>query len=145
MKERFAPPSLLLPVGPTGSTIRLTLPVVAPPLPDIDVGFKVAGQVVVRPLAHNREVCRAVERDEGELRQVDRMDLTEDLLPRARIRCREFLCVEGIQGRVAVEGKVLSIGRDLVAREQDRIVGVIAKAPRPLGDVVPARYRSRGW
>src|SRR6266581_6910380 len=127
------------------STTRLTLPIVAPPLPDIDVGFKVAGQVVMRSLAHDREVCRAVERDEGELRQVDGMDLTEDLLPRARIRCRQFLCVEGIQGRVAVEGNVLSLGRDLVAREQDGIVGVIAIAPRPLGDVIPARYRSRGW
>lgn len=45
--------SMLLPEGPTGSTPRLTLPVVAPPLPDVDVGFKVAGQVVVRPLVHD--------------------------------------------------------------------------------------------
>src|SRR5258708_1606873 len=127
------------------STTHLTLPVVTPPLPHVDVGFKVAGQVVVRPLAHDRWVIWAVERDERELRQVDRMDLTEDLLPRARTRCRQFLCVEGIQGRVAVEGKVLSIRRDLVARDQDGIVGIIAKAPRPLGDVIPARYRSRGW
>ena len=139
------PPLVAASWGPTGSTTRLTLPVVAPPLPDIDVGFKVAGQVVVRPLAHDREVCRAVERDEGELRQVDRMDLTEDLLPRTRIRCRQFLCVEGIQSRVAVEGQVESIGRDLVACQYHRILGVIAKAPRPLGDVIPARYRSRGW
>ena len=90
----------------------LTLPVVAPPLRDVDVGIKVA----VRPLAHHREASRrAVECDEGELRQVDRMDLTEDLLPRTRIRCRQFLCVEGVQGRVAVEFIVHSIGRDLAA------------------------------
>ena len=55
------------------------------------------------------------------------MDLLEDLLPHAGIRCRLFLCVEGIQGRVAVEVNVVSIGRDLVACQQDGIVGVVAK------------------
>ena len=39
----------------------------------------------------------------------------------------------------------MSTGRDLVAREQGGIVGVIAKGPRPLGDVIPARDGSRGW
>ncbi len=72
------------------------------------------------------------------------MDLMEDLLPYADIRCRHFLRIEGIQGWVAVEGKVASIGRDLVAREQGLIVGVIAKARRPLGDVISARHGSRG-
>ena len=71
----------------------LTLPVVTPPLPDIDgVCCKRAGLVVVRPLAHDGEVGRAVERDEGQLLQVDLVDLMEDLLPLARIRCRQF-CV----------------------------------------------------
>src|SRR5437016_435294 len=72
------------------------------------------------------------------------MDLIEELLPHARIPCRLFLFVEGIQGRVAVEGKVLSIGRKLVAREQPGVVGVIAISPIKLGDVIPARYGSRG-
>ena len=49
---------------------------------------------------------RAVEHDERKLRQVDLMDLIEDLLPHARIRCRLFLSVEGIQAWVAVEVKV---------------------------------------
>jgi len=89
--------NIYLVVGPTGSTTRLTLPLVAPPLPDVDVGIKVAALVVVRPLVHHREASRrAVECDEGELRQVDRMDLSEDLLSRACIRCRQFLCVEDI-------------------------------------------------
>ncbi len=43
------------------------------------------------------------------------MDLHEDLLPRAWIRRRLFLVVEGIQRLVAVEGQVLSSGRELVA------------------------------
>ena len=64
-----------------------------------------------------REECRAIERDERQLSQVDLMDLTEDLLPLAHIRCRQFLCVKSIQGMVAVEGDVgpTSIGRDLIA------------------------------
>jgi len=79
------------------SVPRLTLPMVAPPLPDVDgvcCKCKGAGLVVVRPLAHDREVCWAVEHNEGVLRQVDLVDLMEDLLPLARIRCRQFMCVE---------------------------------------------------
>src|SRR6266566_3502819 len=126
------------------SALPLTLPIFTPPLPGLPCA-KGPGLVVVRPLAHDREIIQAIEYDERELRQVDLMDLHEDLLTRARIRCRQFLCVKGIQGRIAVEGQVLSIGRDLVAREQDGIVGVIAKAKRPLADVIPACYRSRRW
>src|SRR5437016_3113127 len=84
--------------------LRLTLPPIAPPLPDVDgvcCKRKSTRQVVVRPLAHDREVCRAVERDERVLRQVELVDLCEELLPLARIRCRQFLCVETIQGRIA--------------------------------------------
>src|SRR5947209_6830520 len=72
------------------------------------------------------------------------MDLTEDLLPQSRIRCRHFLCIEGIQGMVAVEGDVLSLGWKLVTREQAGIVGVIVKVVIQLGDIIPARYGSRG-
>ena len=57
----------------------------------------------------------AEERDERELRQVDLMDLKEELLSQAWVRCRLLLLIESIQGRVAVEGKVPSVGRDLVA------------------------------
>src|SRR2546423_15038226 len=96
----------------------LTLPMIAPPLPDVGgLSLKGAGLVVVRPLAHDRWAQRTVEHDEGEARQVDLMDLIEDLLPDARIHCRHFLLVEGSQVMVAVEGKVLSLGRDLVARK----------------------------
>src|SRR6266705_3104433 len=107
-------------MGPTGSTTRLTLPVIAPPLPDVDgASLNGAVLVVVRPLAYHREVYRrAEEHDERQLSQVDLMDLIEELLPQSRIRCRQFLLVEGIQGRVAVEVNVGgSRGRDLVARE----------------------------
>src|SRR5437764_15221372 len=108
----------------------LTLAMIAPPLPDVDgLSDKGTGLVVVRPLAHDREIIHAVEYDERELRQVDLMDLHEDLLPRAWIRCRQFLLVKGIQGRVAVEVNVrsTSLRRDLVTQEHPGIVGVIAK------------------
>src|SRR6266487_3980060 len=47
----------------------LTLPVVAPPLPDVDgVCSNSPGQVVVRPLARDREAAqKAVKGDEREL------------------------------------------------------------------------------
>jgi hypothetical protein len=94
----------------------LTLPAIAPPLPHVEVVFsKGPGQVVVCPLAHDGEECWAIEGDERQLLQVDLMDLTEDLLPLAHIRCRQFLCVKSIQGVVAVEFPVVSVGRDLVA------------------------------
>ena len=57
----------------------LALPIVAPPLPDVyGISCDSAWQVVVRPLAYDREVCRAVEHNERELRQVDLVDLMED-------------------------------------------------------------------
>src|SRR5439155_14664421 len=91
-------------LSPPGSPLPLTLPPIAPPLPDVDrLERNGAGLVVVSPLARDRELCRAVEHDEREVRQVDLVDLCEELLPQSRIRCRQFLPVEGIQGRVAVE------------------------------------------
>ena len=114
---------------------------VAPPLPDVDgLSPNRAGLIVVRPLAHHPIFGRAVEGDEGEVRQVDVMDLDEDLLPQSDIRYRLFLFVESIQGRVAIEVNVRSIGRELVARPTRRIVGVIGPVIRKLSDVVPARY-----
>jgi hypothetical protein len=81
----------------------------------------------VRPLVHYPSVKLAVEGDERNLRQVDPMDLLEDLLSYTRIRCRQFLPVEGIQSMVAVEGNI--IGWHLVALERRGIVWVIAIAP----------------
>jgi hypothetical protein len=60
---------------------RLALPVIAPPLPDGGHSAKGAGLVVVRALAHDRDVCHALESDEWEIRQVAVMDLIENLLP----------------------------------------------------------------
>ena len=82
---------------------HLTLAVVAPPLPDVD-GFscKGAGLVVMCPFAYDRYIEREVERDEREIRQVDVMNLTEDLLPLPRIRCFQFLFIESIQRRIAI-------------------------------------------
>src|SRR6266487_2238126 len=122
----------------------LTLPPIAPPLPDVGLSINVADLVVVCPLAHHCYDCRAVKHDKGELCQVDLMDLLEDLLPHARVRCRLLLFKEGIQSRIAVECKVASIGRELVAREYGGIVGVISRARSELGDVIPAGHGSRG-
>src|SRR5438105_9070077 len=102
-------------LSPPGSPLPLTLPIFTPPLPDVLPCAKGPGLVVVRPLAHDREIIQAVEYDERELRQVDLMDLHEDLLPRAWIRSRLFLVVEGIQRLVAVEVNVEASGRELVA------------------------------
>ena len=101
--------------------------------------------IVVRSLAHHSEFCPTEEYDERELSQVDLMDAPEELLPHTWICCRKFLLVEGIQFRIAVEVNiVLSFGRDLIARQHVGIVGVITIAVRKLGDVISARYGSRG-
>src|SRR5713226_4492036 len=83
------------------SCTPLTLPLVAPPPPDIARLYNGPRLVVVCPLAHDPQKCRAVEDDKGELRQNDVMDLHEEQLPHARIHCRQFLFKEGIQGRIA--------------------------------------------
>ncbi len=58
----------------------LTLPPIAPPLPDVD-GLSCSGArlVVMCPFAYDRYIEREVERDERKIRQVDVMNLTEDL------------------------------------------------------------------
>src|SRR6266487_78498 len=86
----------------------------------------------------------AVERDKRELRQVDLMDLKEELLSQAWVRCRLLLLIESIQGRVAVEVNVVCIGRKLVAGEHGGIVGVGGTAVRTFRNTIPARYPSRG-
>ena len=58
-----------------------------------------------RILTHSN-VDWAIERDKGEIRQVDLMDLVEDLLPGGRISRLLFLREQGIQLLVTVEGKV---------------------------------------
>src|SRR5260370_13643591 len=126
------------------SCTPLTLPLVAPPLPDIAGLYSGRGLVVVCRVAQDPEKCRAVEDDKGELRQNDVMDLHEELLPHARIHCRQFLFKEGIQGRIAVEVPVASLWRELVARQYRRIVGVISRVLSELGDVIPAGHSSRG-
>ncbi|GAC1305244.1 MAG: hypothetical protein NVSMB27_44050 [Ktedonobacteraceae bacterium] len=73
------------------------------------------------------------------------MDLYEDLLSHPRVCYRQFPLVEGVQGRVAVEVKILSLRRKLVTGQNDGIVGVIAPKILKLGDVVPARRGSRWW
>jgi hypothetical protein len=45
---------------------------------------------------------------------------------------------------VAVKSPVESHWRELFALEQEGNVGVIAKSPRPLGNVIPAQHGSRG-
>ena len=72
------------------------------------------------------------------------MDLKEELLPHAWIRRRLLLFIKSIQGCVAVEVKIESLGRKLIARQYRGIVGVIVKAVLKLGDVKPARHSSCG-
>ena len=64
----------------------------------------------------HRDVRRPVQGDEGELRQVDLVDLVEDLLPRVGIGRGLLLQVQLIQLVVAVEVNVEARRRELVAR-----------------------------
>ena len=69
-------------------SLSLTPPVLAPPLPDV-VGFKCTrwlGLEIVRPLVHHIDISRAKENEDRELRQVDEVDMLEDVLPHTRIR-----------------------------------------------------------
>jgi hypothetical protein len=87
-KDRpFADPCCLILLS---SPPRLTLPLVAPP-PDVGgLSLKGTGLVVVRPLVQYGYIIHAVEHDERELRQVELMDLKEELLSQARTRRRLF-------------------------------------------------------
>src|SRR2546423_13286899 len=87
-------------------------------------------QVVVRSFLRQRVPCRPVEHNEGELRQVNLMDLLEDLLPHAGICRGLFLSKELVQGRVAIEVKIESIKVigcrwKLVASKQAGIIRVV--------------------
>ncbi len=107
----------------------LTLPLIAPPLPDIDRGssqWHWAGSCA-SPCARIERSVALIERDEREVCQVDLMDLTEDLLPQPRIGCRQFLLCRAHPGHGCSRSTLYSIGRDLVAGEQGGIVRVIAK------------------
>jgi len=82
--------------------------VIAPPLSDV-VGIGIGpGQVVVRPFVRQCEYCRTVEHNEGELRQVDLVDLNEDLLAHAGICRRLFLGKQLVQAGVAVEVDIVA-------------------------------------
>ena len=90
----------------------LTLPPIAPPLSDVFVrDGHGTGLEAVRPLAQHIDIIHAIEKDERKVCQVDRVDLLEEVLPRTLIRCRQFLLVEGVQSRIAVEIEIGSIGR----------------------------------
>ncbi len=108
--------------APHAFSPSLALRVIAPPLGDVVAIGKGAGQVVVRALVYHRVDGRTIEHDERVLRQVNLMDLLEDLLAHAGICRGLFLDKQLIQGRVAVEVEVASskvIGRrwELVAGE----------------------------
>ncbi len=102
----------------------------------------------MRALAHQRVDGRTVEHDEGVLRQVDAVDLLEELLAHAGICRGLFLGKQLVQGRVAVEVKIECskvIGRrwELVAGEQAGVIRVVGKIVLKFGDVIPARQGSR--
>src|SRR5437764_15393896 len=111
----------------------LTLPFFTPPLPDVaGLSLNWAELVVVGPLMHQCLVCRAIEHNERQCRQVNLVNLMEEWLAHPGIHRRLFLPVEGVQRSVAIEREVLSIGGDLVARQYGGIVWVIAKVIIPL-------------
>ena len=117
---------------------------IAPPLPDVD-GLRRAfwARIVVfhANLVHG-DVYRAVERGEREVRQIDLVDLVEDLLTHSWISCGLLLREEFVQRRVAVEGKIGSSGRELGASKQRRVIGVVGPRILKLEEIIPACYCS---
>ena len=118
---------------------------IAPPLRDVVAIGKSSGQVVVRALVYHREANQTVEHNEGELRQVDLVDLLENLLPHSRIGRGLFLDKEFVQSPVAVEVDILAGRRKLVAGEAAGVIRVVRPTVRKLRDVVSASHGSRGW
>src|SRR2546426_7827650 len=110
----------------------LTLTVRAPPLPDVDGLRRTfwARIVVIHANFVHGDIHRTVERDEREVRQIDLVDLVEDLLAHVWISRALLLHEEFVQRRVAVEGKIGPTGRELGAAKQRRIIE--AAGPRLL-------------
>ena len=77
----------------------------------------------MRSLAHQRVSCRAVEHDEGVLRQVDPMDLLEELLPHAGICGGLFLGKQLVQAGVAIEVDIVADWRNLVTGNEPESSG----------------------
>src|SRR5205823_3874032 len=78
------------------------------------------------------------------VRQVDLVDLVKDLLAGRWISRGLFLGEQLVQRRVAVEVDIEASGRELVAGEQRRVVGVVRQGILELADVIPASYSARG-
>ncbi len=97
----------------------------------------------MRALVRYRKVLFPVEHDEGELRQVNLVNLPENLLPHARIRRRLFLSKQIVQGTITVEVDIEAGRENLVAGEQVGVIRVVVQAVLKLGNVIPVRHRSR--
>src|SRR5260221_442227 len=87
---------------------RLTFPLIAPPLPNVEGRFSIksARLMVVRSLTCNRELYPTVKHDDGKVRQIDLMDLIEDLLSHSRICSFLFLLIKSLQGRITIEAHI---------------------------------------
>lgn len=73
----------------------------------------------------HRDIHRAVERSHREVRQVDLVDLIEDLLTHGRVGCGLLLREQLVQSRIAVEHKIGPGRRELVAGKQRRVIGIV--------------------
>ena len=123
----------------------LTLTVRTPPLPDVDRlrGSCRAPHVVMHTILVHSDICHSVEHHEGEVSQVNLMDLIEHHLPCCRIR-RCFLCyVQLVQRWVAVEGDIEPRRRELAAGEECGVIRVVAPDFLELADIEPSRHCSR--
>src|SRR5579875_2070268 len=144
-QRSFAPETIYLTCYTSNISLSgLAGTVRTPPLPDVD-GFRSAlraGGIVMRGVLVHSNVNRAIERDEGELRQVDLVFLVEDVLALSRVSRGLLLQEQLIQAWVAVEGDVETVGRNLVAGKQARIVGVIGQRILELCDVIATRNRA---
>src|SRR5258707_10613111 len=112
---------LSLLIQQTCSPVKLTLTAVAPPFPNVD-SFRSAfwtWQIVMGVILHHGDICRTVQGNKWEIRQIDLVDLVENLLTLSWIADCLLLGKEFIQCRVAVlrivtATEAISSGRNLV-------------------------------
>src|SRR6266566_1597394 len=122
--------------------LLLALTFVTPPFPDVNCfqGTLWCWQIVVRTLFDHKHVKWAIQCDEWEVRQVNLMNLIEDILARNWINCLLFLRIEGIQRFVTVEVNVETIRRFLIAGEHQRVISVVVERVLELCNVICTRF-----
>src|SRR2546421_9199504 len=119
-------------------TSLLALASVTPPLPVVDGLCRPTRcrSIVVSVLLGDIDVQWRVERDEGEVGQVNLMNLVEYLLALIGVSSGLLSDIQLVQIRIAIEQDVEAVGRDLVGGRDRSIIGIIAKRLLKLGDVI---------